>query len=303
MRDMYNNFKSKLKGGQFTITVEISSPKGTYLNQILQDIRELKDVVDAVNICDNPMANMRMGSIPLAHIIQETLGIETIPHMACRDRNIIGIQSELLGAWALGIKNIFAVTGDAPAKGDHPGAAGIFEVDSKGLIKIIDTLNNGKDLANNTLKGSTEFFIGTAANPAAESLDGEIKKLEEKVLSGANFIQTQPVYDMDVLDRFLEKALLLDVPILVGIMPLKSQRMAINFNSRVEGVNIPLKIIDRMKRGRREGMEISWELAEEIRERGCGVHLMPLGDIEAAVQIIKGLRLPAKKVHDASGTL
>ncbi|HHW04145.1 MAG TPA: 5,10-methylenetetrahydrofolate reductase [Thermoanaerobacterales bacterium] len=298
---MSSNFKNKLKSGQFTVTVEISSPKGTYLNRILQDISELKDMADAVNICDNPMAHVRMGSIQLAHIIQEKAGMEAIPHMTCRDRNIIGIQSELLGAWALGIKNIFAVTGDTPDKGDHPGAAGVFEVDSKGLIRIIDTLNNGRDLANNTLEGSTDFFIGTAANPAAEDLGREIEKMKEKIDCGANFIQTQPVYDMDVLDRFLEKALLLDVPILVGIMPLKSQRMAINFNSRVEGVNIPLKIIDRMKRGRREGVEISRELAEGIRERGCGIHLMPLGDVEAAVQIIKGIGLSVEKVNDASG--
>jgi 5,10-methylenetetrahydrofolate reductase len=296
---MESGFKNKLKKGLFTVTVEISSPKGTDLGRVLADVRELEDYVDAVNICDNPMANMRMGTIPLAHIIQERTGVETIPHLTCRDRNVIGLQSEILGAWALGIRNIFVVTGDGPDKGDHPAARGVFEVNSAGLINIIKKLSSGKDFGGNPLKGSPDFFIGTAVNPGADDLDTEIEKMKQKICCGVDFIQTQPVYDIEVLDRFLARAGAVDVPVLAGILPLKSREMAVNFNKRVDGVNIPLRIIERMKKGPEEGIQIALELAEEVKKRGFGIHLMPLGNVKTAVQIISSLKSCDEKVRGA----
>ncbi|MDI3533999.1 MAG: methylenetetrahydrofolate reductase [Thermosediminibacterales bacterium] len=282
-------FKQKLKNGKFLITTEISSPKGTNFIKQIKEIEVLEGFVDAVNICDCPMANMRMSPIAMAKIITESTGMETIPHFTCRDRNIIGLQSELLGAWALGIKNVLAITGDPPTKGDHPGASGVFDLDSKGLVKLVKGLNQGRDHSGNMLEGATDFTIGVVANPCAEDLNAEIEKLAAKIEAGADFIQTQPVYEEHTLYNFLEKVEPFNIPVLIGILPLKSYKMAVNFNEKVEGINIPLAVIDRMKKGPEEGIKISIEFIRKIISRVNGIHLMPLGNYRLVKQIITQL--------------
>jgi len=281
-----NKFGEKILSGEFTVTVEINSPKGTDVFHEIKGLEQMVEMVDAVNICDCPMANMRMSPIATAHIVHELTGIEAIPHFTCRDRNIIALQSELLGAWALGIKNILAITGDPPQRGDHPHVTGVFEVDSAGLVKLAKELNRGFDLSGNELRGSTDFIVGVACNPGAEDLNAEIDRLKQKIDSGADFIQTQPIYDPDVLLRFRDRTSNLGVPILAGILPLKSHKMAVHLNDKVPGISIPLKYIERMKKGPEEGVAIAMEFMEQILPYVNGFHIMPLGNTATAIELL-----------------
>ncbi|MGB9679386.1 MAG: methylenetetrahydrofolate reductase [Minisyncoccia bacterium] len=277
---------TKLKEERFVITAEISTPKGADITKTIEEARKLKGIVDAINITDCPMANMRMSPIALAHLLQDHLNIETIFHLTCRDRNLIGLQSELLGAYALGVRNVLALTGDAPSQGDTPTATGVFDVDSIGLLKIVNLLNNGKDYNMNKLDFPTDFCVGTTANPNDLS-NKSIEKLKEKVNSGAKFIQTQPVYEADILLEFIEKTRDLKTPILVGILPLKSYKMAVNLGLKVPGIIIPERIITRLeKHGREEGINISVELIKKIKNNIAGIHVMPIGSVDIVTEII-----------------
>ena len=169
--------KRKIEEGQFVITVELEPPKGLNTNWVLHYANQLKNKADAVNITDSPMANMRMSPIAIAHMVRRETGLDAIFHLTCRDRNVIGLQSELLGAAALGVKNILVLTGDDPKRGDHPNAKGVFEVDSLGLVEIASTLNRGYDLSGNALNGAPQFFIGVAADPCAPEIDREVEKV------------------------------------------------------------------------------------------------------------------------------
>lgn len=284
-----NVFKEKIQSGKFVITAEISSPKGINTTNLLSKVSEIKEFTDAINICDCPMANMRMSSIVLAHLLQKQTGITAIPHISCRDRNIIGIQSELLGACTLGVNNLLAITGDGPEKGDHPNSTGVFEVNSPGLIGIIQNLNNGTDFSGNELDGCTDFFIGATANPNAQDLESEIEKLAEKVQKGAAFIQTQPVFDANIINSFVEKTSFINVPILMGLMPLKSYKMALNFKNKL-GIDIPEHIILRMEKDPKEGVKIAAEIAEDVKDIVQGIHIMPLGKLDAVKKISMFLR-------------
>ena len=218
--------RKKHQDGQFTITVELDPPKSASAKTTEEQASQLKGLIDGINIADCPMANMRMSPIALAHIIQEDCGIETIFHLTCRDRNYIGLQAELLGAAGLGVQNILTLTGDSPQRGDTPQAKAVFETDTCGLIRLARTLNNGTDMNDQPLGCKTDFYIGAAANPGSEDQDLEMAKLENKVTSGAGFIQTQPVYDLDKAKRFIEAAAHLNVPVLIGLMPLRGIKMA-----------------------------------------------------------------------------
>ena len=226
---MVTSLREKHKAGQFTITVELDPPKSASANKTFKEAAQLLDKVDAINIADCPMAKLRMSPTAMAHLIKYRAQIDTIFHLTCRDRNILGLQAELLGAAALGVNNILTLTGDEPSRGDHPDAKPIFEVDSMGLLKIAHTLNKGFDLAGNELEVPTNFYIGTTGNPGADDLEEEKAKIIRKVEAGANFIQTQPIYDLEKAKRFIEMVAPIGVPVMLGLIPLKSFKMPHTF--------------------------------------------------------------------------
>jgi len=275
-----HGLKEKLQLGKFVTTVELEPPKGADPMPILKKASFLKGNVDAVNIADSPMATLRMSPIALAHIIQQDMGIEAIFHLTCRDRNIIGLQSELLGAAALGVRNILTLTGDDPKRGDHPNAKGIFEVDSTGLAELAKQLNSGVDHTGHELNSPTQFFIGGAANPGADNLDDEVERLKRKIEAGVEFVQTQPIFEREQVERYLEKTHKLPINILFGILPLKSAKTARFLNSKVPGIHISDKKISRVEAGgRTAGIEIAQELLADIKGLVQGVHIYPIGDL------------------------
>jgi len=272
------------------VTVELDPPKTLNLDKILREVNcdNFRKVVDVVNVTDCPLAKLRMSPIALSHIIQEKIGLDAIFHITCRDRNLLGLQAELLGASALGVKNILALTGDTPDMGDYVRATGVYDVDSIGLVKMVNKLNNGYEYSGGGLKDKTDFFIGIAANPTAKDLTKEIKRFEEKVSAGANFTQTQPIYDIRLLERFLKLTAHINIPKIIGIMPLKSYKMVEYLNNNLPGIFVPPGVKERM-RGKEveEGIKISRELISEIRKfkEVAGIHIFPLRDMDLVCRL------------------
>lgn len=299
-RDDFSERKSEFcdkLGREFVLTVEIDPPKGTGLSKVLAGVKALKDAgIDAINISDSPMARVRLSPIAIAHVLKERLGVESILHFTCRDRNLLGIQSELLGASVLGINNVLALTGDPPAIGDHPTAKPVFDVDSEGLVRILATLNAGADLAGNALNQPTNFCIGVAANPRAADFGKELSRLEKKLEAGAHFIQTQPIYDISVLEEFMERIRHLNTPVIVGVLPLRNAKHAEFLHNEVPGMIIPADIRDRMHKVDPEkamdlGIEIACEFLVEARDVVEGAYLMPpFGRYEMAIKILERLK-------------
>jgi 5,10-methylenetetrahydrofolate reductase len=284
---MTMRLRERIEQGEFVTTVELEPPKGVCLDGVLRYASALKDKVDAVNITDCPMANMRMSPIAIASIIRRELGLDAVFHLTCRDRNVIGLQSELLGAAALGVRNILVLTGDNPVRGDHPDACGVFEVDSVGLVGIANALNNGTDLRGNTLNGRTQFYIGAVANPAAPDLSRECERVAEKVAAGAHFLQTQPVYEVETLIRFLNRINSLKVPVIAGVLPLKGKRMVEYITDSIPDIHIPLDIAGRVIRGGRPaGVEAARELIQQLNGLVEGVHIMPVGSARIALEVL-----------------
>lgn len=281
-------FYNRLIQGNFTVTVEIDPPKSADVQKTLEKVRRFWDRVDAVNVADCPMANVRMSPITLAHLIQRDAGVEAIFHLTCRDRNVIGLQAELLGAAGLGVRNILALHGDDPARGDHPSAKGVFEVDSAGLIQVASTLNSGKTVSGKDLDQGTDFAIGCVTNPTASDLGAEVARLEEKVAAGAHFVQTQPVYDPRSLERWLARIDgRVDVPILYGILPLKSYEFASHLSESVPGIEVPEWALERMKRGDKdEGLQLVRELISEIHTMVHGVHIFPMNNAGRVLSVV-----------------
>lgn len=288
--------REKHQRRQFTVTVELDPPKSASPLKTQKEAVQLIGWADAVNIADCPMAKLRMSPIALAHIIQMDYHLETIFHLTCRDRNLIGLQAELLGASALGVHNILTLTGDPPSAGDHPDAKPVFETDSTGLIEIARTLNGGHDMAGNELGQPTHFYIGTTGNPAAADLDAELRRLEGKKNAGAQFVQTQPVYDLRQAEAYLEGTRELGLPVLFGVLPLKSHKMALYLHYKVPGITIPKALQDAMAEGGREtGLAIAADLVRGLRDLGAaGVHLLPINDVPAVEAIARKAGLPQK---------
>lgn len=289
-------------GKKFVVTVELDPPRGVSIEKTLQGASLLKGV-DAVNIADFPMARVRMSSIALAHLLHEKLNLEAILHFTCRDRNLLGLQGDLLGAWALGVENILALTGDPPSVGDYPNATAVFDVNSEGLVRLVKRLNNGTDLAGNKLNEAPHFCIGVALNPGSSNLDKEIDRFKGKIEAGANFAQTQPLYDISVLERFRDKTPDLDLPIIVGLLPLRNPRHTEYLHNEVPGISIPDEIRARMQAagedgGREEGITIAREFLEKAKSLAAGAYLMPpFADYSMAMSIIQGI-LDAKDEID-----
>jgi len=281
-------FYNRLKQGHFTVTVEMDPPKGADVQKTLEKIRLFWDRVDAVNVADCPMANVRMSPITLAHLIQRDVGVEAIFHLTCRDRNIIGLQAELLGAAGLGVRNILALHGDEPARGDHPLATGVFELDSAGLINAASTLNSGLTLSGKPLDQGTDFAIGCVTNPTAADLGAEVARLEQKVAAGAHFVQTQPIYDPRSLERWLSRISgRVNAPILYGILPLRNYDFASRLRETVPGIEVPDWVLERMKRGEKnEGLLLVRELVSQIYSMVHGIHIFPMNNASRVLSVV-----------------
>ncbi len=285
------NFQEKLHSGKFIITAEISPPKGIDMDGMLKEASLLKDIVDAINVTDNQRAVMRMSPLAACSVLRQE-GYETIMHLTCRDRNRLALQSELLGASALGINNILVMSGDYPTKGDHAGAKPVYDMDSVQLLGLIQKLNKGLDFSGNKLEGKTDFCAGAVVN--TEINDLMRIKLQKKIKMGATFIQTQAVFDTGRFCEFMEK---IDsiiqggrVKIIAGIIPLKSEKSAMFLNSNVTGIKIPDDIIMRMRTAKNPevcGMEIAAELIRELRGKCDGIHIMPIGSHENTANILE----------------
>jgi methionine synthase I (cobalamin-dependent)/5,10-methylenetetrahydrofolate reductase len=291
------------------LTVEVEPPKGFDASAALDGARALKAMgVDAVNVTDNPMARLRMSSIAVAHLIRHETGAETIFHFSPRDRNVLGIQSDLLGAAGLGIKALLVVGGDPLKIGDYPQAKQVGEVDTLGLLRIVRGLNAGVDLAGGAIGGATSFAIACAANPAARDLDAEISKLSAKIEAGATFAQTQPVWDLDALDRFCARPESRAIPVLVGLIPPKSLKQALYFANEVPGMVVPESLIERMRKAaekgpafeEEEGIALSLELVKEMAARVRGIHVMPMGRYAVVKRILDALGAAAAPRKAAS---
>lgn len=287
---MGDSLRGKLARGEFVITVETDPPKSASPWRVYEKIRFLQGLADGINIADSPMARMRMSPIALAYLVQNELSIETIFHLTCRDRNILGLQSELLGAYALGVKNILTLTGDQPTSGDHPMVKGVFEVDSIGLASLAKNLNEGLDYTGNKLEEPTDFFIGAVANPTATDLDQEIDKIHQKIEGGVDFFQTQPVFDLKQLEKFITKLGNITQPIIYGLLPIKSLKLANYLNKHVPGINIPEQLVEQIElKGREAGLKIALELFQELKAMAAGVHIFPMGDVALVEALLKGV--------------
>ncbi|HNX94669.1 MAG TPA: bifunctional homocysteine S-methyltransferase/methylenetetrahydrofolate reductase [Holophaga sp.] len=288
-------FSRKLADGQFVTTIELVPPKGTSPDKLLDKAKQAKELgIDAINVPDGPRAMARMSALATACLIEQRVGIETIMHFACRDRNLLGMQSDLLGAAALGLRNVLAITGDPPKLGPYPKATAVFDVDAIGLVNIVNRLNSGLDLGGTDLGGFTSFSVGVGANPMAIDLDREKERFRHKVEAGADWAMTQPVFDPDSLFRFLDFAQPLGVPIIAGLWPLKNLRNAQFMANEVPGVFVPQRILDRMAKHAsaedqlKEGLDICRETIEAVMPRVQGLQVSaPMGNVAMLEGLLK----------------
>ncbi len=286
----------KLAAGDFVTMVEVVPPKGIDIRKEMDAAKFLKSVgVDAINIPDSPRASARMSNQALALLIQREVGIETILHYTCRDRNVLGIQSDLLGAAAVGVKNLICITGDPPKMGNYPDATAVFDVDAIGLVNIVHALNRGLDLGGNPIGSGTGFVVGVGANPGLSDLDEEVRRFEFKVEAGAEYAVTQPVFDLRLLETFLRRIEHCRIPVVAGIWPLVSVRNA-EFMKNELRVSVPDSILERMARAqspelaRAEGVAIAREMLQAVRQTVQGAQISaPLGRYASAVDVLEAL--------------
>lgn len=282
------SFEKALREKKFTVTAEIFPPKGIDTSSALKKAEALKDIVDAINVTDNQRAVMRMNPLVLCHQLVHK-GIDAVYQMACRDRNTMGLSSDLLAAAALGIKNVLAVTGDYPLRNGKVLTKPVFDADSVQLLDMISKLENGSDLNGGKLENTPKFCKGAVVNPSSEQLDLQILKLRKKVEAGASFIQTQVVFDRDSYKMFREKASGIKAKFLLGIFPLKSLAVAQFMSEKVPGVKVPGDILDRMKKTSdpaSTGIDIAVETIKELRPYCDGVHFMTMNDENLVREIL-----------------
>ncbi len=291
-----SRYGAKLARGEFITTVEIVPPKGTDPAPMFEQCRALKAAgVDAVNVPDGPRAQSRMGALLSGLMIEREVGLETVVHYACRDRNLLGMLSDLLGAAAAGLRNLLLVTGDPPKMGPYPDATAVFDIDSIGLTNLVARLNRGLDPGRNPIGQPTRFVIGVGVNPAAPDLDRELRRLHWKVEAGSEFAITQPVFDLEQLDRFLRRVEGFRLPVIAGIWPLVSLRNAEFLANEVPGVTVPEAVLARMRRASAEGREtalaegvaIAREMLAAVRGRLQGAQVSaPLGRVPVALEVL-----------------
>ena len=283
------SFTETLNSSKFVVTAELNPPKGVDLGRLYEKAEMLKGVVDAFNITDSAGSNMSMAPIAVSHLLRDR-GIETILQITGRDRNKIALQSELLAASALGVTNVLCMSGDPPGAGDHPDAKAVGDLDALGLLRAARSLGEGKDLAGGELKGSPTLFAGAVANPGASDMDVELKRMEGKVEAGASFFQTQAVYEPGEFERFMSVARDFGVPVLAGLIILKSAKMALNLNANLPGVTVPddtIQQIDAAEDRSATSVDISARIIRDIRDMCDGVHIMAIGWESRIPQILE----------------
>ncbi|MBI1760752.1 MAG: bifunctional homocysteine S-methyltransferase/methylenetetrahydrofolate reductase [Acidobacteria bacterium] len=293
-----SRWAKKIANNEFVTSVEIVPPKGCDPSAMLKSVRLLKDNgVDAVNVPDGPRAQSRMGALAVSLIIEQQVGLEAVTHYACRDRNLLGMFSDLLGAAALGLRNFLLVTGDPPKMGPYPDATAVFDIDAIGLCNLVNRLNHGIDPGGNSIGEPTKFVIGVGVNPGAQDLDYELRRFEYKVEAGAEYAITQPVFDTDQLKTFLKRIEHCRIPIIPGIWPLVSFRNAEFLNNEVPGVTVPDNILERMRNcedgaaALKEGIKIAQEMLAEVRPYVQGVQVSaPFGRVPFALEVFEALR-------------
>ena len=279
---MNSGFAAKIAARRFVVTGELTPPKGTDLSKLYATAERLRDTVDAINITESPRARMSMDGRAVAKLLLDR-GIETIVQVTGRDRNRIAVQSELLGAAALGLGNFVFMGGDSPAGGDHPQAKAVFDLPASGLIAAAEALRHGRDLAGNPLAGTPQLFIGATANPGADNFAGEVENTRRKIDAGAKFLQTQAVYHGDILERFIDAVKPDGVAVLAGIIPLKSEKTGPWLVANLPGVHVPADMLQAMDDAARAGVvrergtELAARVIAELRPLCQGVHLMAIG--------------------------
>jgi len=273
-------FKEKVQSGKFLVTSEIGPPKGIETKQILEDAELIRGRVDAINVTDLQSSVMRLGSLAVCSLLKQK-GFEPIFQVTCRDRNRLALQSDILSAAALGIENLLILTGDHTTLGDHPEAKPVFDLDSVQLLEVVGKLQQGTDMKGNKLEGrAPKFCVGAVVNPGSDPLEPQILKMEKKIETGAEFFQTQAVYDIKVFENFLNKIKHLKITILAGIVLLKSAGMAKYMNKNVAGVFVPDNLIKEMeetKDKQAKSVEIAARLIKELKPMCQGIHIMPIG--------------------------
>lgn len=273
-------FKEKIQSGKFIVTSEVGPPKGIETAKILEEAELIRGRVDAINVTDLQSSVMRLGSLAVSSILKQK-GFEPIFQVTCRDRNRLALQSDILSAAALGIENILILTGDHPTLGDHPEAKPVFDLDSVQLLQVAKKLQEGLDMKGNKLEGAIpKFCLGAVVNPGADPLEPQIIKMEQKIEAGAEFFQTQAVYDIALFEQFMRKIQHLKVPVFAGIVLLKSAGMAKYMNENVAGISVPDNLIQEMKETKDKqatSIEIAARLIKELKPMCQGVHIMPIG--------------------------
>jgi 5,10-methylenetetrahydrofolate reductase len=286
-------FREAFAEKDFVVTAEVGPPKGTNIAEMLEHIDLLKDKVDGLNVTDNQTSVMRISSLAICRLILDHGG-EPILQLTCRDRNRLALQSELLSAWVLGVKNVLCLTGDFISAGDHPQAKPVFDLDSVQLVQAVGLLNSGKDLAGNEMEGGTDLFPGAVVTPEADPIEPQMIKYQKKIAAGAKFIQTQAIYDIDNFRRFMEKARHDGVKIMAGIVLLTNAGMARYMNKNVPGIFVPDDLVKELvdaPKGKKldAGIRIAGRMIKQLREEKIcdGVHIMAIGKEGVVPDILK----------------
>jgi 5,10-methylenetetrahydrofolate reductase len=285
------SLEGKLRSTDFVVTTELTPPKGIDLSEFFAKADALKSIVDAINITESPRARMAVEPKSVGHLLQDR-GVEAIVQITARDRNRIAIQADLLGACLLGIGNFVFMTGDDPKNGDHPEAKGVFDLTTIELLGAARSLRSGQDLSGNELHGTPQMFLGSTMNPGSQDLAREVDNTRRKIDAGSQFFQTQAIYDTDSLARFLDAAKLGDVPLLAGIIPLKSAKMGAWLNANVPGVHVPAALLEELERAGPEGeaatgIDIAARTIRRLRNICRGVHVMAIGWEQRIPEILR----------------
>jgi homocysteine S-methyltransferase len=297
-RDRKSRLARALLDGRFVTVVELVPPHGFETQDTIEHARQLKEHgVDAVNIPDGQRTGARLSALSLAVLVEQQAGIETLLHYSCRDRNLLGIQSDLLGAHAMGLRNLMLITGDPSRVGEYPDATAVFDVDSIGLTNVVSRLNRGCDVGGQAIGAPTGFHIGVSINPAAPNLDEELRRFEYKVEAGAEFVVTRPIFDVDAFETFLKRIESAKLPVIAGIFPFEHARHAEFMANEVPGVRVPESLLDRMRRSdgpeaaAAEGVAIARHIAQRLRSSVQGIQIStgPMG-AASALAVIDGLR-------------
>ena len=290
------SLREALESGKFAITTEVGPLKGTDTTEVLEVAEILNGKIDGVNVTDQQSAVMRLGSLATCSILVQK-GLDPVFQMTCRDRNRLALQSDLLSASVLGIRNVLVISGDFPTLGDHIDAKDVYDLDSEQLIWTINRMNEGYDLAGNELQGKTDLLVGAVVKPVSdtdESFELQLAMMEKKINAGARFFQTQAVYEVDAFERFMKRAAQFKVPVLVGVIPLKSVGMARYMNKNVSGVFVPEPLIDEMGKAEdktAKGLEIAARLITDLKDLCQGVHIMAIGWEKKVPEILQMAKL------------